>query len=551
MIPQIAQHPRNLSQQFGGPGFATPPFDSFQAPRIISDRFRPLPFRSQRDFPSSSLLASNDRPYAVESHGSQRIGLAASSASQGVGGRYHDPSEHMLRRKTPNGTLAAGYDGTPVQWSSKPPAMKHVLLPLSSVSSGLQGPASTAIPSEILSHQRSNSLGSTFQQTKRFNGDGRHHMSMDPGNWTYLPSNAQNVLNHLSMPQLTTYYPNNGMQVPTALQPPYQPSLGPTASNDGGFYGPYWPDGKFVPYRPAAYREPEHQHNYDFRFQEPSTSSMELMIPLRQHSYNIDSSKHVGRPYFPNSETGSRRHNGGYMPAPHPCQPHDNAMAYSLVPDGSRTPSAQTSHRASNAHFKEKTLSWAHSIYVDLLSFLHQSKKEHRQGRQPHGSKTYSKNNIYPKPPRQPMTAVGNSEWSHIYNSTSRHGAIGSSNHAGDMLPHSQSSTTTGVLGGWPNNGDSVEAKYNRFANPDAAHYIPPFHTAYQSSSSPLGKAREALEILTTLCEQSGWAWIDGMLLGGCLAYGLEEYHKALEWYSKIIALDPKLVPPSQLTSPS
>jgi hypothetical protein len=30
------------------------------------------------------------------------------------------------------------------------------------------------------------------------------------------------------------------------------------------------------------------------------------------------------------------------------------------------------------------------------------------------------------------------------------------------------------------------------------------------------------------------------MLLGGCLAYGLEEYHTALDWYSKIIALDPK-----------
>jgi hypothetical protein len=57
-----------------------------------------------------------------------------------------------------------------------------------------------------------------------------------------------------------------------------------------------------------------------------------------------------------------------------------------------------------------------------------------------------------------------------------------------------------------------------------------------------LGKATEALEILTNLCEQSGWSWIDGMLLGGCLAYGLEEYHKALDWYSKIILLDSKSV---------
>ncbi|PQE13033.1 hypothetical protein CJF30_00002928 [Rutstroemia sp. NJR-2017a BBW] len=32
------------------------------------------------------------------------------------------------------------------------------------------------------------------------------------------------------------------------------------------------------------------------------------------------------------------------------------------------------------------------------------------------------------------------------------------------------------------------------------------------------------------------------MLLGGCLAYGLEDYQKSLQWYSKIIALDPKHV---------
>jgi hypothetical protein len=55
-----------------------------------------------------------------------------------------------------------------------------------------------------------------------------------------------------------------------------------------------------------------------------------------------------------------------------------------------------------------------------------------------------------------------------------------------------------------------------------------------------MNKAKEALEMLTTLCDQSGWCWIDGMLLGGCLAYGLEDYHKALDWYSKIIALDPE-----------
>jgi hypothetical protein len=73
-------------------------------------------------------------------------------------------------------------------------------------------------------------------------------------------------------------------------------------------------------------------------------------------------------------------------------------------------------------------------------------------------------------------------------------------------------------------------------------HYVSPFYSSSRATDPPLSKAREALGVLTSLCEQSGWLWIDGMLLGGCLAYGLEEYHKALDWYSKILALDAKYV---------
>jgi hypothetical protein len=369
-------------------------------------------------------------------------------------------------------------------------------------------------------------------------------MNSDPGNWTYFPSNPPNVLDHLSMQQATTYYPNNGMQIPTVLQPSYQPSPGPTASNDGGLYGPYWPDGNFVPYRPAAFREPGHPHNnYNFGFQQQTNSPMELMPPFRQQSFNLDTSNHIRRPSFPLLDTGSRLHEGGHMPLQQPHHLRDNNIVYSPLPDGSRTPTAQPTHRANNAHFKEKTLSWAHSIYVDLLAFLHQTKKENRQGRPAHGFKAYSKNSIYPKPPRQPTSSLANTDWSNLYNSAPENNAASSRNHAG-VISNSQRSTPTGSLGGWQGNADFGEAKYNRLSNPEGPHYISPFQTAHNSNNSPLGKAKEALEMLTTLCEQSGWVWIDGMLLGGCLAYGLEEYHKSLEWYSKIIALDPKFVFP-------
>jgi tetratricopeptide (TPR) repeat protein len=56
----------------------------------------------------------------------------------------------------------------------------------------------------------------------------------------------------------------------------------------------------------------------------------------------------------------------------------------------------------------------------------------------------------------------------------------------------------------------------------------------------PTENARASLEILHSLCEQSEWNWVDGMLLGGCLHYALEKYEEALEWFKRIIELNAK-----------
>ncbi len=51
--------------------------------------------------------------------------------------------------------------------------------------------------------------------------------------------------------------------------------------------------------------------------------------------------------------------------------------------------------------------------------------------------------------------------------------------------------------------------------------------------------AASALEMITRLVAESGFGWIDGMLLGGCLAYGLGRFDDALRWYSRILDVDP------------
>ena len=554
MIPQVAQYPRPFAQQFGSPDFVAPPFDPLP-PQQIQQRLPPLPFRNIRNPTSPSALPPH-RAYPVDNLGSQRAGLSGRASNDQYGGQYNNSSEHMLRRKTPNGTLAAGYDGTPVQWSSKPPALKHVLLPSAELSVQ-HGPGSRPAVDDFGSRLRSNSLGWNYQQASQFapiaQGSGQR-MNSDPGNWAYLPSTnpPNDVLNHLAMqPQSSTFYLNNGMQmqIPTVLQPPYQQSPGPTASNDGGLYGPYWPDGNFVPYRPAAFRDPGHQqqnfYNLNFpqgiEFQQRSNPHAEqLPLPFRQPSFNVDSAQ------TPSGLSFSSLDNGSYQTEQHryitPQYSHnalqDNGSIYSPMTDGSRTPTAISTNRNNNTQFKEKTLSWAHTIYVDLLAFLHQSKKENKQARQAHGFRPYSKNSIYPKPPRQPASLFGKTDWSNMYSSSARKDsdAISPRKQPGNPLQSQhRSNSINGVA--WQANPDFSETKYSRMSQ-DMPHYVSSYQAAHSSSSSPIGKAKEALEMLTTLCEQSNWSWIDGMLLGGCLAYGLEEYHKALEWYSKIIALD-------------
>lgn len=546
MFPQIAHHPRDLSQQFGSPEFVAPPFEPLHPPRI-QDRLAPLPFRSSRALPSSFTPAPPQRAYPVESH---RNGVAGDGISApGFGRQYHDPAEHMLRRKTPNGTLAAGYDGSPVQWSSKTPALKHMVLPVSASSSALHSASLGNTQDEHRERQRSNSLGWDFNSpSSQFgggNGGGDMRINSERMNWTNVPSlpfTQHNVLDHLSMQQAATFYPNNGMHIPTVLQPPYQPSPGPTASNDGGLYGPYWPDGKFVPYRPAAFRDQGHHYsNFDFDFnrkfqQQHLNSTADFLPPFPQSAFNVDSAQAAGRPPSAIADNATQMHDQVFMATQNSQHAFDGGI-YSSYPNGSRTPTAQSVNRASNSRFNEKTLSWAHSIYVDLLTFLHQSKKENRQARQSNGLRSYSKNSIYPKPPRQPTSHLGNSNWTESYPKSADSDSISSRRPLGAFQ---SSPSRTNSFSGWQSTGDFGEARHYRFSNQEVPHYVSPFQTPNTSPSSPLTKAREALEMLTTLCEQSGWCWIDGMLLGGCLAYGLEEYHKALEWYSKILAIDPK-----------
>lgn len=435
--------------------------------------------------------------------------------------QFHGNAEHMLRRKTPNGTLAAGYDGTPVHWSSKPSAPKHLIL---AARNSMQDANKSQIPmygpgnrpSQYAEQGNWNRAGmdGTLSSPMGDSNPGGHHNSSS--NWQFLPplSGGSNMLPDKSpVHHGQPIFHHSGMQIPTVLQPAYQPFIGPTASNDAGVYGPYWPDGRFVPYRPAPFRNESPSNHASIPF-----LSLDNAPIQNQHNGNIYGNSLFGqqdstRPNGPNEIQGRMTGLCG-MSNPNsqpllPCFGTDPASLPGL--NGYTGPQAFPA--PANVQFKDKVLARAHKAYVDLLALLHHSKKTQRDHyHKIPGSSSFANKGIYPKPPRQPASTLGAS--------------------------YTQS----------PSSGSPLEQSYNHSSGPlYRPRYFPSAlvnlgqnHSATYHSS--IANAEESLEILTSLCEESGWTWIDGLLLGGCLAYGLEDFSKAFDWYSKIIAIDPNHV---------
>jgi len=86
----------------------------------------------------------------------------------------------------------------------------------------------------------------------------------------------------------------------------------------------------------------------------------------------------------------------------------------------------------------------------------------------------------------------------------------------------------------------SSDQAWNGFRPPRkaSASALSRLSAGQQNENPTLAVAASALEMLSHLCMESGWEWVDGILLGGCLAYGLGDYHKAMRWYSRIIVRD-------------
>ncbi|KAF2157562.1 glycosyltransferase family 41 protein [Myriangium duriaei CBS 260.36] len=144
---------------------------------------------------------------------------------------------------------------------------------------------------------------------------------------------------------------------------------------------------------------------------------------------------------------------------------------------------------AADAQDRERIFNLALLTYRELLSFLENVRRHNSRTNLGH---TNARPGIYPKPPSSSNghspTQYGDSR------STFRHASE-------SLLARTTNITAQNTV--WP-------------------------------------RANNALKSLVQLCDRTGWQWIDGLNLSGCLAYGLEDYKKALSLYNRVLELDPK-----------
>lgn len=427
----------------------------------------------------------------------------------------HEQSEHRLRRKTPSGTIDAGYDGSPAQLIPGQPPFKQVILPVDPWQS---------LPSHA--------LGSSTHQSD-LPGFNLQSIIPDPtiGARNTVPSSHRLSFTTGLSSIDSTFHPGSGRhdheqqhsfaRILETLGPPqtaYQP---PQALHMPGYY-------------PLLARSPQEI------IQHPLAESFigDLAVP-RGSTYPFTPGDGLGTSFvqphyhsFPRPFDGlsqSFNFQGQPQPARHPM-PTNPPM---LTGDPASKQSFDM-HGPSPHRFQQKVLAQAHYTYVELIAQRHLRKLHNaKPGPYAGGSlKTF----IHPKLPRQfpshpelPLATLGSQLYAHLPL-------------ASPVVPDIHSPGQSG-----PFNSSFPGALP---LHPGSTSHIPPFqeYNPQDLTPSSLGHkgkslasaARASLEMLCHLCEQNEWKWTDGMLLGGCLCYGVEDYEGALEWFFKVLALDPR-----------
>jgi hypothetical protein len=504
---------------------------------------------SERAFPIRTSQATIQPPQGVHRRATAAL----------VPLHFADRPEHQLRRKTPNGTIDAGYDGSPAQLAPGPPPLKHMIVP---AAPNLALPGHSRSPGEIITRHRH------AQQTipvevvplpRRRDG---HFDPLDQRSRPRAHFVLGDPQNGGEPDQPSRYHPLgtdhrflNAQDSPAVLRTAYQLHTRPTAFHARA-YCPPPPIFDEPPRREPLSHHPG-QQNLQRSNASPSRGNGRHTFTRAALTGNYAStSSGLGRPQT-NQQSGE-----SYV-----FSETDSVQAsplglesLSIGPGANDRLAGPSEDTVARSRFREKALTYAHRTYMDLLAHLNHARKHGKSTAGPHAS---PKVLVYPKLPKHLIAT------SSLVSQQSTHGVFANlaprihhQNSGGIDLKMTSSSncrdwdrqtpsagrSSHGTLGPAGLYSNTNQAPTRRSSTPQKPYYPTIYASTEHERISPISGARSSLEMLNHMCEQSGWKWVDGMLLGGCLHYGLEHYEEALEWFSRIMALDSRYVDSESLS---
>ncbi|KAI9718171.1 MAG: hypothetical protein M1828_006803 [Chrysothrix sp. TS-e1954] len=535
--------------------------------------------------PSPSILSYSTAPTKL---------LKSSTASRST---FSMPfSEHLLRRKTPSGTLTAAYDGTPSGPSPHMHTSKQVLTSSRAhsyarvdrhrsrlSSSHLEGSVAARESDRILTQElqlASNGLQNfAFSPSQDHAWDTASHyqsVGQTPQVDSVLHGSS---FNHNSFGRQGNFY-----NPPSGFLPPVQAPFGPTASTDHSPFGPYWPNGNYVPYQPAASQDRSYLSGADRHFLAPQNIPQNSSHPnYRSHTIHDSSiksstlSKHVQS--FPSYPDHPILHDAHLKSAPNnqthtPFLPDNRQNPYH-VPQTLALPSKQFTdswlykeHASSNGGESlrksliqnrtsaslrtilsptpssppNQVLSWAHTVYSRFVAALQRQAHVAAQNQLRVSNKSEAlaqSATIFPEPLQSNAERLVNHSDQHQSGRDmhDQYSAVDSESNIG--LRGSRSSTTKVKAAYRSSNVQSVRHS-SVTIDPNSYHPTPTtphdnLQDLWSADFMLRASATKALDLLANICQDSSKR-VEALLLGGCLAYVLGDFAKALDCHVEAIS---------------
>ncbi|KAF6522805.1 hypothetical protein HZS61_014333 [Fusarium oxysporum f. sp. conglutinans] len=304
-------------------------------------------------FPNNDAAAFNDHhPRNVPAPYQQSFAIRTSRPHRHTipyGSALYPPrQEHHLRRKTPNGTVDAGYDGSPSLFSHGPPPSKHLVLPRSATATAfpLTGPPiRQSHYNGGIDYRRPSSVGNTGLSDD---------LQARPGSstWAYGSDTALHhgalPTNHYGLHQAEgQYIPQGQPEAPGVFPNLYQPIIRAHEYNVRAFCPPPIVMNESLPFGQPGMHTPWNYHG------RPGLVSARHVQPQDLRSFQ----QHCGsdlarRSSFASGFDSETQHHPGF----------DSGM---YTQSYLRPP-----HMSSQQGFREKVLLQAHRVYVDLLAHV-------------------------------------------------------------------------------------------------------------------------------------------------------------------------------------